>query len=78
MAEGKDLKSNGLLGERGRRRCNSRLGVGRLLVHRLRHVGQDARPIHKRPPALSCPGDGVTARPKNCTGPPNEPLAEAA
>ena len=24
-----------------------------LLVHRPRHVGQDARPIHNRPPALS-------------------------
>ena len=31
MAEGKDLKSNGLLRGRGRRRCNSRLGVGQLL-----------------------------------------------
>ena len=73
MAEGKVLKSNGLLGERGRRRCNSRLGVGQLLstfqlglhdavfgrqvfvprqqllVHRPRHVSQDARPIRKRP-----------------------------
>ena len=73
VAEGKVLKSNGLLGERGRRRCNSRLGVGQLLstfqlglhdavfgrqvfvprqqllVHRPRHVSQDARPIRKRP-----------------------------
>ena len=73
VAEGKVLKSNGLLGERGRRRCNSRLGVGQLLstfqlglhdavfgrqvfvprqqllVHRPRHVSQDARLIRKRP-----------------------------
>jgi len=31
VAEGKDLGSNGLLRGRGRRRCNSRLGVGQLL-----------------------------------------------
>ena len=35
-------------------------------------------PIHKRPLSFPGPGDGVTGRPKNCTGPQNEPLAEAA
>ena len=48
-----------------------------LLVHRPRHVGQDARPIHNCPPALP-PGDRIMGRPENCIGPPNEPLAEAA
>ena len=62
MAEGKVLKSNGLLGERGQRGRNSRLGGGRLLVHRPRHVGQDARPIHNRPLPCPAPGDGVVGR----------------
>ena len=73
MAEGKELGSNSLLGERDQRGRNSRLGVGQLkltfqlglydtvlsrqvfgsrlfvLSHRPCHVGQDTRPIHKRP-----------------------------
>ena len=33
-----------------------------LLVHRPRHVGQDARPIHNRPLPCPDPGEGVVAR----------------
>jgi hypothetical protein len=33
-----------------------------LLVHRPRHVGQDARPIHNRPPAPTL-NDGGVGRP---------------
>jgi hypothetical protein len=48
-----------------------------LLVHRSRHKGQDARPIHIEPPSPTL-GDGIMDRPKNCTGPPQEPLSDAA
>ena len=34
-----------------------------ILVHRPRHVGQDARPIHNGPLPYPDPGDGVTGRP---------------
>ena len=47
-----------------------------LLVRRPRHVGQDARPIHNGPPAPTL-DDVVTGLLENCTGTPNEPLAEA-
>ena len=60
------------------RRTGRQISVPRqqLLVHRPRHIGQDARPIHNCPPAPTL-DDVVTGLVENCTGTPNEPLAEA-
>ena len=41
-----------------------------LLVHRPRHVGQDARPIHNRPLPNTDPRDGIIGRPQYCMEPP--------
>jgi hypothetical protein len=48
-----------------------------LLVDRPRDVGQDSRPIHTEPPSPTL-GDGIMDHPQNCTGPPQEPLSDAA
>jgi len=48
----------------------------KLLVHRPRHVGQDARLIAAPCPAQT-PGDGIMDRPQNSTEPPHEPLSNA-
>jgi len=48
------------------------------LVHRPRHVGKDARPIHKRPLPCSYRGDSIMGLPQNWAGPPQALLSDAA
>ena len=60
------------------RRAGGQVFVPReqFLVHRPRHVGQDARPIHNG--TLSCPRRRRHGPSGKWTGPPSEPLGEAA